>query len=890
MKKLLLVFLLFTVPLWAQVGRIPKTSPACFALKNATVFVGDGRVLTGTTVVIRDGLIESVGKDVPIPACAWEIDLTGNYVYPGLIDCLSEIGMPKPPSRTHRGMEASEAEVGLSALLAHVRAAELLSLTAQEERDWRNAGVLTLNVSPASGIFKGQTAVVNLNGGPSCTAVVHPAAAARVTLQPVSNRQYPASLLGVIAFFRQTILDARHNEEATRLYRQDPQNQRRPQTVRGLEALWPVVKGQSPVILEAKREREILRALELGDELGIRVVLAGGHEADEFRAEQLGNAPVLISLNLPSRPADTHPETEESLDALRHRGRALRSAANLERLGVPLGFYSDGGKPADFLANVRRLVRAGMSPVAALQACTLSAARILGVERQLGSVERGKIANLIVSDRDLLDEEARVTTVFVDGEIYEVPPDEGGRNREAGGGSRTPEGLPEWHPDPRFPRLESHRETLIRNGTVMTVAKGTLPNADVLLRDGKIVEVGPNLSAGPGAQVIDASGKWITPGIVDCHNHIASDAVNEASVSVSSMTGIVDVLNPADINIYRNLAGGVTTAQILHGSANPIGGKNAVIKLRWGRPAQDLLLQGAKPGLKFALGENPKRSGASASGAPQRYPASRMGVEDVIRSAFLEAREYERQWQEYEQRKQGCAAVLIPPRRDLRLEPLVEVLEGRRLMHVHAYRSDEMLMMMRLAEDFGVRIATFDHGLDAYKIAREVARHGAGVTTFSDWWAFKVEAYDAIPHNAALLTRAGVLVSINSDGPEEARHLNQEAAKCMKYGSLTEDEALALITLNPARQLGIDHLVGSLEPGKDADLVVYNQHPLSVYAVPEMVFIDGDLYFSRESDQMRQERLEAEKKRLLAWEKTEPDTDKQAPARQPLPTAQGGVR
>jgi imidazolonepropionase-like amidohydrolase len=892
MKNLLFVLLFFTVPGWAQeVGKIPKTTPSCFALKGATVVVGDGRVFAETTVILRDGLIESIGKDIPVPASAWEIDLTGKYLYPGLIDCLSEVGMPKPPAGAGpESPEPGDRNAG-DPLMAHVRAADIFSPASKEGQDWRNAGILTLNVSPSSGIFKGQTAVVNLNGGPASAAVIRPAAAARATLQAVSSRQYPASLMGVIAFFRQTLLDARHNEEAVRLYDQNPQGQRRPGTVRGLEELWPVVQGHSPLILEAKREREILRVVELGAELGIRVIVAGGQESDELKAEQLKGTPVLISLNLPSRPADVHPETEDSLDLLRYRYRALRSAARLEKLGIPLGFYSDGGKAADFLTNVRRLVKAGMSPEGAVHACTLSAARILGVDRQLGSIEKGKIANLIVADRDLLDAEAKISTVFVDGEIYEVPSPSGPEgDKQAAGRSQAPEGLPEWQPDPRYPEVESRPETLIRNATVMTVARGTFRNADVLLRDGKIIEVGPNLSAGPTARIVDATGKWITPGIIDCHNHIASDAVNEASVSVSSMTGIQDVLNPADINIYRNLAGGVTTAQVLHGSANPIGGKNAVIKLRWGKPAQDLLLQGAKPGLKFALGENPKRPGASTSGASRRYPVSRMGVEDVIRSAFQEALEYKRQWEEYQSCRREAASAPIPPRRDLRLEPLVEVLEGKRLMHVHAYRSDEILMIMRLAEDFGMRVATLDHGLDAYKIAKEVAAHGAGVTTFSDWWAYKMEAYDAIPHNAALLTRAGVIVSVNSDGPEEARHLNQEAAKCMKYGGLSEDEALAMVTLNPARQLGIDHLVGSLEPGKDADLVVFNQHPLSVYAVPEMVFIDGDLYFSREADKLRQERVEAEKARLLSWEKREPDKQKEAPAQQPLPTTLGGVQ
>jgi imidazolonepropionase-like amidohydrolase len=436
-------------------------------------------------------------------------------------------------------------------------------------------------------------------------------------------------------------------------------------------------------------------------------------------------------------------------------------------------------------------------------------------------------------------------------------------------------------------------ELLFRNATVLTVTRGTLHNASILVREGRIVRVGADVTAGPGAAVIDATGKWITPGLVDCHNHIAADSTNEAAVAVSSMTGIEDVIDPTDINIYRDLAGGVSTAHVLHGSANPIGGKNVVLKLRWGKSAREMLVSDAKPSLKFALGENPKRPlWTPARGEQRRYPASRMGVEDVIRSAFTEARNYQSEWDEYERKRAAGVGPLLPPRRDLRLEPLVEVLKGQRMAHVHAYRADEMLMMIRLADEFGFKISTFDHGLEGYKIAAEIARHGAGVTTFSDWWAYKFEAYDAIPFNAAILTRKGVLVSINSDGPEESRHLNQEAAKCMKYGGLSEDEAMAMVTINPARQLGVEHRVGSIEPGKDADLVVYNRNPLSVYSVPEEVYIDGQLYFSREQDRTRQEQVEKEKQRLLEEEKEaskKPEEDRKE-RREGKPVSQEGPK
>ncbi|GBC78394.1 D-hydantoinase [bacterium HR08] len=410
--------------------------------------------------------------------------------------------------------------------------------------------------------------------------------------------------------------------------------------------------------------------------------------------------------------------------------------------------------------------------------------------------------------------------------------------------------------------------TLIRGATILTVTRGRIENGAILIRGGKIAAVGRNLEAPPGAKVIDATGKYIMPGIIDCHSHIAIDGgVNEGTLAVTSMVRIEDVLDPTDINIYRDLAGGVTTANILHGSANPIGGLNAVIKLRWGKTAREMLFEGAMPGIKFALGENPKRSNFTPPpGTPRRYPATRLGVESVIREAFTQARNYMRQWEEYERRRKAGENA-VPPRRDLKLDPLVEVLQGKRLVHAHAYRADEILMLIRLAEEFGFKVATFQHVLEGYKVAREIAAHGAGASTFSDWWAYKVEAYDAIPYNGALMARKGIVVSFNSDSAELARRLNLEAAKAMKYGGLSEDEALALITINPAKQLRIDHRVGSIEVGKDADLVIYSGHPLSVYSIVEKVFIDGQLYFDREADLARRAEIQKEKEALKARER-----------------------
>jgi len=308
---------------------------------------------------------------------------------------------------------------------------------------------------------------------------------------------------------------------------------------------------------------------------------------------------------------------------------------------------------------------------------------------------------------------------------------------------------------------------VIQNATILTVTKGTL-NGSILIRDGKIAEVGEKVMVPAGAKVVDASGEYVMPGIIDCHSHIAADSINEGSVSVSSMVGIEDVLNPDDIAIYRALAGGVTTANILHGSANSIGGKCTVIKLRWGKDAHDMIFEGALPGIKFALGENPKRAGnptgqrIGAGNVSGRYPATRMGVEDVIREAFNEAKVYQQSWKDYNE-KVARGEQVPPPRRDLKLEPLVEVLEGKRLVHSHCYRADEILMLLRVADDYGFKIRTLQHVLEGYKVAKEIAAHGAGASTFSDWWAYKLEAFDAIPYNAAIMTRKGVIVSLNSD-------------------------------------------------------------------------------------------------------------------------------
>jgi imidazolonepropionase-like amidohydrolase len=419
------------------------------------------------------------------------------------------------------------------------------------------------------------------------------------------------------------------------------------------------------------------------------------------------------------------------------------------------------------------------------------------------------------------------------------------------------------------------RAYLLRGATVLTITQGTLAPGDVLIRDGRIAAVGPQLDAPEDAVVLDLAGRFITPGLIDGHSHSGvAGNVNECTDAVTAEVRIADVLDPTDQALYRELAGGLTTANVLHGSCNPIGGQNAVIKLRYGAPTPEaLLFADAPPGIKFALGENVKQSNWEDRGR-ERYPRSRMGVMETLRDAFRRAQAYRASWSRYVEAQRRGERTALPPRRDLELEALVEVLDGTRLVHCHSYRADEILAFLRLAEEFGFRIATLQHGLEAYKVADEIAAHGAGVSMFSDWWAYKMEVYDAIPYNAALCWQRGVVVSLNSDSDELARHLNTEAAKAVKYGGVPEDEALKMVTLNPAIQLRIDKWVGSIEAGKHADLAVWSHHPLSTLAVCQTTFLDGRIYFDRQRDMIERKKRAEEKKALQELEKQAAEKEK----------------
>jgi imidazolonepropionase-like amidohydrolase len=409
--------------------------------------------------------------------------------------------------------------------------------------------------------------------------------------------------------------------------------------------------------------------------------------------------------------------------------------------------------------------------------------------------------------------------------------------------------------------LLSPNAILIDNATIWTCGpKGIVEDWDILFVNGKIDKIAPDISVPMGsALVIDGTGKYVTPGLIDCHSHSAASSINEGAQAVTAEVRIRDVLFADDVNIYRQLGGGLTTANILHGSANPIGGQNAVIKLRWGSGPDNLLFKNAPEGIKFALGENVKQANWSGNG---RYPQTRMGVEQVIRDAFRAAQDYRHRHKTYD-RSSKAKRKTTPPRIDLELEALAEILEGKRLLHCHSYRQDEIWMLTRIAEDFGFKIATFQHVLEGYKVAERLAEHGAGASTFSDWWQYKYEVIDAIPHNGTLMAKNNVLVSFNSDDSELARRMNTEAMKAVKYGGLSEEEALNFVTINPAKQLKIDKWVGSLEEGKDADFVIWDGAPLSIYSKVLETWIEGTRYWSVDENDQLEERDKVEREKLI---------------------------
>jgi imidazolonepropionase-like amidohydrolase len=968
----------------AQVTTAPKqgireNDPRLHALTNARIVTAPGKTIEKGTILIRDGVIIEAGPDVKIPADARVWDLAGKTIYPGFIDAYSRLGLPetlqpeplrpdaddddsnaKPkeiPRESAKGMHSWNAKV-----TPERKAADYLNLDKKSTRKFRDLGFTSALVVPGRGIFRGSSALINLQEADVTTMVLAPSVAQHIAFD--FNRRddggYPNSLMGCIALIRQSFLDASWYQTAQDAYRKNPGATERPEANASLAALAEQAQRKQPTVFEADDELELLRALRICDEFKLKPLLYGnGYEYRLRKSLAATKTPIILPLDFPKAPEIERPEQalEYELDELQHWDRAPGNAARLAEAGIPIAFTTEKlEKPEkEFWSHLRLAVRRGLSKEAALAALTTTPAEMFGVADRLGSIAPGRIANLVVANGDLFSSEAKVLTTWVDGYYYDTDSaaehdprgtwevtsegktlpltvegeldklevklvgekatvsmkedavlllapakllDKGeGSIRLSGriagetitGTGETPTGapirwsakrtaaytpgkkpdekpspldtpldFPETYPAGSFGRVappEQPHSVLIQGATIWTSgAQGTLQNADLLVIDGKISAVGTALKAPAGASVVDGKGTHVTPGIVDCHSHTAiSKGVNEGSHAVTCEVRIADVLDATDIDIYRELAGGVTAANILHGSANPIGGQNQVIKFRWGALPEELKLADAMPGVKFALGENVKQSNWGDK-FTKRYPQTRMGVEQLFRDRFRAALEYEAALK----KKDG-----LPPRRDLQLEALLEIVNGKRLIHCHSYRQDEVLMLLRVANEFKIKIGTFQHILEGYKVADDIAKHGAGGSTFADWWAYKWEAFDAIPDNAAMMSSRGIVTSVNSDSGDLARRLNTEAGKSTKYAAMPADEALKLVTIYPARQLHIDARVGSLEPGKDADFVVWNGPPLSNYTSVKQTWIEGRRYFDRAEDAETRKGIVAQREALI---------------------------
>jgi len=827
--------------------------PKPVAIRNATIVVSPGVIINKGNVVLRRGLIEDAGAQAEIPADAEVVDGSGLTVYAGFIDSRTTLGLPDT-KRTKEQVLVVEGEkpdftreapphmeqANRKGLRPELDAAELVQITEELAKKAHVGGFTVARVGAAEEYLAGRSALITLSGEPRRNALLRGTTVLHAGFKSYLPG-YPSTLMGTIAHLRQVFLDARHDAALQAAWKP---GQARVAVDAALDALQPALRGEMPVCFTADTDRDILRAFALADEFGLKAEIAGGEEAWKVVGVlKAHGSPVILSLKIPKEPEkkkDDEPEparlTEERA---RIRTEQIDCALVLHEKRVRFCFSSQGlASPADAVPNVAVLVEHGLPADAALAALTTIPAKLFGIDATHGTVEKGKAGNLTVLSAPLGDKKARVKYVFADGRKFEVdskPAEEKKKEEKKEDAGPAVVDYPIETDKDRAPKTKTKGSVFIHDATLLTVADaGTIDHGSIFIREGKIVAVGPSLQAPEGIPVIEAAGLTVMPGIIDCHSHIAMEGgLNESTQTITPEVRVRDCLTGDDIELYRAAAGGVTAANILHGSANAIGGQNATIKVKYHAAPPQLLFPGAPRGVKFALGENPTQANFPDNHG-KRFPNTRMGVEAAIRRAFLEAKEY------------GESLKRDPlTRHDLRLEALLGVLQGEILVHCHCYRTDEILMILGAAKDNGFRVATLQHALEAYRVAPEIAASGATVSTFSDWWSYKVEASEAIPYNAALLTRAGVLCSINSDLPHQIRHLNIEGAKTMKYGGLTEHEALAQLTINPARQLGIDKFAGSIEPGKSADLAFYNGHPFSPYSRCVLTLIDGEVVFEK---------------------------------------------
>ncbi|HSB92942.1 MAG TPA: amidohydrolase family protein, partial [Flavitalea sp.] len=803
----------------------------------------------------------------------------------------------------------------------------------------------TVATHQKDGIARGTGLVVTLANQKDNLVVLNERAAAYYSFSKgTSTQSYPGSMMGSIALLRQTYIDGKW-------YQSNPSAEGVNITLK----YWNETQDL-PQVFEANDKWNCLRADRIGDEFGKQYIIkAGGNEYQRIKEMADTKATFIVPLNFPAAMDVEDPNDARfvSITTLKHWELAPGNPAAFEQAGIPFCLTAaDLRDSKSFISNLRKAIQYGLSERKALEALTITPAKIMNVANQVGTLDAGKLANFLVTNGPVFDEKTSISENWVQGNRYTIKDDHAEinakyklsintlgeyameirnansaslvRNADTLQGKLTYDGTlvklfasskkskqslrlsgvvtdSTWSgiaddsagnhysfvadyvdtvkmkvdsakPKEKvqagrvlypfsgygFEEMPKQETILIKNATVWTnEQEGRLPNTDVLVRSGKIAAIGKNLSA-TGAKVIDATGKYLSPGIIDEHSHIAASSINEGGQSVTSEVRIQDNLNPDDGDIYFQLAGGVTSSHILHGSANTIGGQTQLIKLRWGANDRDIIFEGADPFIKFALGENVKRSAASSN---VRFPDTRMGVEEVLADAFQRASDYNTALKNSAGKKTGPTGTTV--RRDLELEALSEILNGKRFITCHSYVQSEITAAMRVAEKYGFKFNTFTHILEGYKVADKMKAHGAAASTFSDWWAYKNEVMDAIPYNPSIMHEVGLNVAINSDDAEMARRLNQEAAKSVKYGGMSEEDAFNMVTLNPAKMLHIDKQVGSIRIGKDADLVVWSDNPLSIYAKPEQTIVDGIIYFDKTRDEEMRKRIQTERSRII---------------------------
>ncbi len=932
-----------------------------YAFTHATIVTEAGTSLEDATLLIREGKIESVGRNLEVPAGYHEIDLTAKTIYPSFIDLYTSYGLPKVEQTRGGSPFGSREQISPltkgaynanDAIKSHYEATSQFTTDTKSGADFRMAGFGTVLTFRPDGLARGTAALVTLGERTANEEVIIPQAAAEYSLdRGTTDQSYPRSMMGYVSLLRQTYLDAEWFKDL----------QTKPFTDQALNA-W--INQQSlPQVFDAGSWMNVLRADKIGDEFGVQYIIkAGGDEYQRVNQIKATGAPLIVPVNFPVAYDVENPLDAErvSYEDMLHWELAPTNMAALTRQGIEVAVTTDKLKnPKDLLANLRKCIENGLSKEDALKALTTTPSKLIRAEHLVGSLKAGMLANFLITNGDIFAEKPVIYENWIQGRPFKfkdlkennysgkynlvIADSEYGLNIEGEAGSNkakiklndttTVDVNSKWEKDLvnysfkpgegkeqirlsgwkvengwkgtgqltngtwvnwsamlsgdtdkkedkkgedkdeenaslgqvlypfvayGTPTLPEAKNLLIKNATIWTnESDGILENTDILIQNGKIARIGKNLSGG-NAEIIDGTGKHVTAGIIDEHTHIGGGG-NDV-VSNSSMVRISDQINSEDINLYRALAGGVTAAQILHGSANPIGGQSAIVKLRWGGAPEELKIEGADEFIKFALGENVKRSSNSQS---IRYPQSRMGVEQIYVDAFTNAREYEKNWKKYEALSPAEKSKSEKPRRDLVHETMLEILNEDRFITCHSYVQSEINMLMKVAEDFDFKINTFTHILEGYKVADKMREHGAAASSFSDWWNYKWEVRYAIPYNAAILHREGVLTAINSDDANMGRRLNQEAAKSIKYGGLSEEDALKLVTLNPAKMLHLDDRMGSIKAGKDADVVLWTNHPLSVYAKAEKTIVDGKVYFDLEEDRQRRIYLQKERSRLV---------------------------